>query len=54
MRPMVSGPEIVMEGTKQSICVGNYVKGYAAGNDVLCVVRREDAMDKPLYTVEFG
>ena len=54
MRPMVSGPEIVMEGTKQRNCVGNYVRGYAAGNDVLCVVRREGAMDKPLYTVEFG
>lgn len=54
LRPMMSGGEIVAEGTRQSHCVGGYVETYASGNDVLCVLREETAMDRPLYTVEFS
>lgn len=53
MRPMQDVPEIISEGTKQNICVGSYAKRYAEGQDILCVIRREDALDTPLYTVEF-
>lgn len=53
MRPMVSAKEIIREGTIQHICVGSYVETYAKGRDVLCVIRREDALETPLYTVEF-
>lgn len=54
LRPMVSGGEIVAEGTAQHHCVGRYVDTYAEGNNVLCVLREENNLRKPLYTVEFG
>ena len=53
LRPMLTSREIIEEGTIKHICVGSYVGRYADGNTILCVIRRETAMDVPLYTVEF-
>lgn len=53
LRPMLSAAEIILEGSRQGHCVAGYVNTYANGNDVLCVLRYENQMDKPLYTVEF-
>ena len=54
LRPMFSGAEVVQEGTRQSHCVGSYVDQYAGGGCVLCVLREDNALDRSLYTVEFG
>lgn len=54
MRPMLSGGEVIAEGTLQHHCVGRYVNTYAEGNDVLCVLREDSAPENPLYTVEFA
>lgn len=53
LRPMLTSVEIVREGTVLHHCVGGYVDQYAAGGTVLCCLRAEEALDKPLYTVEF-
>lgn len=54
LRPMMSAAEIILEGSAQGHCVGGYVNTYANGNDVLCVLRYENALNRPLYTVEFA
>lgn len=53
LRPFVSAGEVIAEGTALHHCVGDYVAHYAAGNIVLCALRREEALGTPLYTVEF-
>ena len=54
LRPMMSVAEVIREGSAQKHCVARYAETYAEGNDVLCTLRLEKAMDVPLYTVEFG
>lgn len=54
MRPLLSRDEVVEEGTRQHHCVAGYANNYAEGLTVLCVIRREDNMNQPLYTVEFA
>ena len=54
LRPLFNGAEVVQEGTRQSHCVGSYVDQYAGGGCVLCVLREDNALDRSLYTVEFG
>lgn len=53
LRPMLTSAEIVREGTVLHHCVGGYVDRYADGGTVLCCLRAEEALGKPLYTVEF-
>jgi hypothetical protein len=53
LRPMLSAGEIIREGTILHHCVGGYVDTYAKGGTILCCLRAEDALQKPLYTVEF-
>ncbi len=54
LRPMLTSGEVIREGTVLHHCVGGYVKQYANGQTTLCCLREETAMNKPLYTVEFG
>lgn len=54
LRPMFDAAEVILEGSRQGHCVAGYVNTYANGNDVLCVLRYENRMDVPLYTVEFA
>lgn len=54
LRPMLSAGEVIREGNVLHHCVGGYVGRYADGGTVLCCLRAEDAMQRPLYTVEFS
>ena len=54
MEPFATVEEIVNEGVQLSICIGSYVKRYAAGGTILCKLRREDAPEKPFHAVEFS
>ncbi len=53
IRPFMSAEEVVREGTTLHHCVGGYAKNYAAGKTVLCCLREETALHRPMYTVEF-
>ncbi|MDD3212101.1 MAG: PcfJ domain-containing protein [Eubacteriales bacterium] len=53
LRPFISTEEVVREGTVLHHCVGGYAKSYAAGKTVLCCLREETALYRPMYTVEF-
>ena len=53
MEPFASAEEIIMEGARQSICIGSYVGRYADGKTILCKLRRADEPDKPFHAVEF-
>lgn len=54
IRPMLSAEEVVREGTALRHCVGSYVERYAAGGTILLCLRADDALDTPLYTVEYS
>jgi hypothetical protein len=53
LRPLADTAEVVNEGTALHHCVGSYASRYAEGHTVLCCLRRVDAPDTPLYTIEF-
>lgn len=53
MELFASAEEIIMEGARQSICIGSYVGRYADGGTILCKLRRVDEPDKPFHAVEF-
>ena len=52
LRPAASAAELVREGQVLHHCVGRYVDRYAAGQTVICVMRRAVEPDNPFRTVE--
>ncbi len=44
--------EIILEGKRQSHCVGNYVERVAKGEDLILFVRHSAEKDTPFYTME--
>lgn len=52
MMPIPSLGDVVAEGKMQHHCMGSYAARYADGKTILCTLREEDALDKPLYSVE--
>lgn len=54
IRPMLSAEEVVREGTALRHCVGSNVERYAAGGTILLCLRADNALDTPLYTVEYS
>src|SRR5699024_6078991 len=54
IRPLNSSQEVIDEGKALNHCVGNYIRKYANGATDLFVVRRQDAPDKPFYTLEMS
>ncbi|MEA4999655.1 MAG: PcfJ domain-containing protein [Candidatus Limiplasma sp.] len=53
LRPLADTAEVIREGTALHHCVGSYAQRYAEGKTVLCCLRRTNAPEVPLYTVEF-
>ena len=53
LAPIATLADVVREGNALSHCVGSYAGRYANGGCILCTLREETALDKPLYTVEF-
>lgn len=54
MEPFASSAEIVTEGSRLNICIGNYVERYANGETILCKMRKEGEPGKPWHAVEFN
>lgn len=54
LRPAESAAEVVREGQQLHHCVGGYVTKYAAGETVICVLRRAVQPDTPWRTVEIS
>lgn len=54
LRPAVSSEEIIREGEALHHCVGSYTEKYAAGQTVICVLRRAVQPDAPWRTVEIS
>ena len=54
IRPAKTAREIVIEGQKQHICVGNgfYTKNMAKGKRYILLLRKKEMPDDPFYTVE--
>ena len=44
--------DIILEGKRQSHCVGNYIERVAKGEDIILFVRRSAEKDVPFYTME--
>lgn len=54
LRPAASAEEVIREGEVLHHCVGTYVRNYAEGKTVICVLRRAVEPDKPWRTVEIN
>ena len=54
LRPAASAAEVVREGQELHHCVGGYVDRYAAGETVICVLRRAVQPEEPWRTVEIS
>lgn len=54
LRPAKDAAEVVAEGKALHHCVGGYVRRYAQGETVICVLRRAVEPDKPWRTVEIS
>ena len=54
LNPIPTIPDVVKEGQALHHCVGTYANRYANGQTILCTLREENALDTPLYTVEFS
>lgn len=54
LRPACSAAEVVREGQALHHCVGTYVDRYAAGDTVICVLRRAVEPETPWRTVEIS
>lgn len=54
LRPAASTEEVLREGETLHHCVGTYVRSYAEGKTVICVLRRAVEPDKPWRTVEIN
>ena len=54
LRPARSAEEVIREGETLHHCVGTYVRSYAEGKTVICVLRRAVEPDKPWRTVEIN
>ena len=54
LRPAVNGAEVRQEGRALHHCVGGYVRSYAEGTTVICVLRRDVEPDRPWRTVEIN
>ena len=52
LRPARSGAEVIAEGEALHHCVGGYVRRYATGGTVICVMRVLGELGKPWRTVE--
>jgi hypothetical protein len=52
LRPATSSQELIDEGKALHHCVGTYAERYAKGQTDIFLLRRTDALDKPLYTME--
>ena len=52
IRPAKSTRELINEGKALNHCVGTYAKGYAEGDNVILVIRKASAPNKPYFTVE--
>ena len=52
IRPAKSTNELIKEGKALQHCVGTYADRYARGEDILLVIRKKSAPDKPYFTVE--
>ena len=52
VRMAKSTGELIAEGAKQSICVGNYADRYADGADTILFVRKTETPDEPFVTAE--
>lgn len=53
IRPPADAGELIAEGQALHHCVGGYVDRMARGETVILLIRREDAPDKPYYTLEW-
>ena len=54
LRPACSAAEVIREGQQLHHCVGTYVDRYAAGDTVICVLRRAVEPETPWRTVEIS
>ena len=54
LRPACSAAEVIREGEQLHHCVGTYVEKYAAGQTVICVLRRAVEPEAPWRTVEIS
>ena len=54
LRPFESMAEVVTEGQRLHICIGNYAERYADGGTIICCLRRADAPDVSWRAVEFS
>lgn len=52
LRPARDAAEVIREGEVLNHCVGGYVRRYAEGHTVICVLRRDVEPDAPWRTVE--
>lgn len=52
IRPVVSANELITEGADLHHCVGTYAKKYAEGKTDILVIRKQDELDKPFFTME--
>lgn len=53
LRPYECAEDIMNEGTRLKICIGNYTERYLKGNVIICSLRRADEPDEPWRAVEF-
>ena len=53
IRPPADAGELIAEGQALHHCVGGYVDSMARGETVILLIRREEAPDKPYYTLEW-
>lgn len=54
LRPAATAAEVIREGEALHHCVGTYVRRYAEGKTVICVLRRAVQPDAPWRTVEIS
>lgn len=54
IRPAESTEELIKEGNALDHCVGGYAKSYANGRTIILLIRKVDAPDKPLCTMEIS
>ena len=54
LRPFESMAEVVTEGQRLHICIGNYAEKYAVGGTIICCLRKADAPDVSWRAVEFS
>lgn len=52
IRAASTSGELIEEGKALNHCVGTYAERYAAGDNAILLIRKEDKPDKPYYTVE--